>query len=72
MTRTQTDGQQHLLRLQLVARVQLAWENLRDATRRAHVGSRQARTAVVPARRRLALLNRAMALMALGASPVPA
>ena len=68
MIPTPIDAQQRLFRLQLVARVRLAWEGLRDATQRAHVGSRQARTAVEPARRRLAHLNRAMALMALDSS----
>ncbi len=56
--------QQKLARIQLVARVQVAYEQVRDAMRRhgaAPAGSR----AIEAARRRLAALNLALALLAL-------
>ena len=65
MSRTEKTGQQHLNRLQLIARVQLAYEQVRDAMARASKGSPSARLAVGLARRRLEVLNRALAMVAL-------
>ena len=62
-------GQQRLNRLQLIARVQLAYEQVRDAMQRAHRGSPSARLAVALAKRRLDLLNRALAMVALQSVP---
>jgi hypothetical protein len=70
MHRPTTNGQQRLNRLQLIARVQLAYEQFRDTMQRAN-GSPRARAAVASAKRRLSLLNRALAMMALE-SAVPA
>jgi len=52
-------SQQKLARVQLVARTRMAWEQLRDASQEGD--SRSA----ARARTRLAVLNRAMALLAL-------
>ena len=59
-------------RIQLVARVQMAYEDLRDAMQRYHDNSPRARVAVAAAKRRLSLLNRALAMMALEAAQTPA
>ena len=58
-------GQARLQRLQLIARVQMAYECLKETMQRYHDGSPRARAAVSSARRRLQLLNRALALVAL-------
>jgi hypothetical protein len=68
MSRAEKNGQQHLNRLQLIARVQLAYEQVRDAMSRASKGSPSARLAVTLARRRLEVLNRALAMVALQSS----
>ena len=68
MSRTEKTGQQHLNRLQLIARVQLAYETVRDAMARASEGSPSGRLAVALARRRLEVLNRALAMVALQSS----
>jgi hypothetical protein len=68
MSRAEKTGQQHLNRLQLIARVQLAYEQVRDAMGRASKGSPSARVAVTLARRRLEVLNRALAMVALQSS----
>lgn len=66
-------GQERLKRIQLIGRVQVAYETLRDTMQRYHDDSPRARAAVASARRRLSLLNRALAMMALEASQgVPA
>jgi hypothetical protein len=52
-------GQQKLLRIRLVARVRLAYEQLRDSTLQGKNGAAAAR--------RLRALNRALALLALSA-----
>ena len=52
-------------RLQLIARVQLAYDTLKDTMVSYHDDSPRARAAVASARRRLQILNRALALVAL-------
>ena len=69
MVRTKKTSQQRLNRLQLIGRVQFAYEQVRDAMQRAHEGSPSARLAVALAKRRLDLLNRALAMMALQSIP---
>jgi hypothetical protein len=65
MSRTEKVGQQRLHRIQLVARVQVAYDQLRDAVTSASKGLPGARRAVLLARRRLSMLNRALAMVAL-------
>lgn len=60
-----TPRQERLNRIQLIGRVQLAYENLKDTMQRYHDDSPRARAAVAAAKRRLALLNRALAMLAL-------
>jgi hypothetical protein len=69
--RQQKSGQQRLNRLQLIARVQLAYEQLREALPGARRGSRRARLAATEARQRLDLLNRALAMLALESAAAP-
>ncbi len=57
--------QERLNRIQLIGRVQLAYENLKETMQRYHDDSPRARAAVAAAKRRLALLNRALAMLAL-------
>ena len=71
MHRPRQNRQQRLNRLQLIARVQLAYEQVREVMR-AHDGSARARAAVAAARLRLGLLNRALALMALESTALAA
>jgi hypothetical protein len=52
-------------RIQLIARVQLAYEQLKETMQRYHDDSPRARAAVAAAKQRLALLNRALAMLAL-------
>ncbi|HEY6908499.1 MAG TPA: hypothetical protein VI356_03960 [Myxococcales bacterium] len=59
-------------RIQLIARVQLAYEQLKDTMQRYRDDSPRARAAVAAARRRLSLLNRALAMMALEVAQQPA
>ena len=59
---------QRFNRVTLVARVQLAYEQVTDAMDRLRSGRPEARAAVVTARRRFNLLNRALAMMALDAA----
>ena len=65
MSRTDKNGAEKLNRIQLIARVQLAYEQVKEALTRASKGSSSARLAVALARRRLDLLNRALAMVAL-------
>ena len=65
-------GQDRLNRIQLIGRVQLAYENLKDTMQRYHDDSPRARAAIASAKRRLALLNRALAMLALQAAEQPA
>jgi len=67
---TEDDVQRHprqerLNRIQLIGRVQLAYEQLKETMQRYHDDSPRARAAVAAAKRRLALLNRALAMLAL-------
>ncbi len=64
-TKVKGSGQAKLQRLQLVARVQVAYEGLKDTMQRYHDDSPRARAAVASAKRRLQVLNRALAMMAL-------
>ncbi len=68
MERSQRNGgQARLNRIQLIGRVQVAYEILRDTMQRYHDDSPRARAAIASARRRLQLLNRALAMLALEA-----
>ena len=58
-------GQARLERLQLVARVQMAYESLKETMQRYHDDSPRARVAVASAKQRLSVLNRALAMLAL-------
>ena len=55
-------------RIHLIGRVQVAYENLKDTMQRYREDSPRARAAIASAKRRLTLLNRALAMMALEAS----
>ena len=61
-------GQARLNRLHLIGRVQVAYENLKDTMQRYHDDSPRARAAIASAKRRLHLLNRALAMLALEAA----
>lgn len=72
MQRRPHGGQERLKRIQLIGRVQLAYEQLKETMQRYHDDSPRARAAVASARRRLALLNRALAMLALESAQQPA
>ena len=57
--------QERLNRIQLIGRVQFAYEQLKETMQRYHDDSPRARAAIGAAKRRLALLNRALAMLAL-------
>lgn len=57
--------QQRLDRIQLIGRVQVAYEHLKDTMQRYREDSPRARAAVAAARRRFSELNRALAMMTL-------
>jgi hypothetical protein len=61
-----------LQRIQLIGRVQLAYEQLKETMQRYHEDSPRARAAVAAAKRRLAILNRALAIIALEVAQQPA
>jgi hypothetical protein len=65
----QDDRQQ---RIQLIGRVQLAYEHLKETMQRYRDDSPRARAAIAEAKRRLAVLNRALAIIALEAASQPA
>jgi hypothetical protein len=65
-------AQERLNRIQLIGRVQLAYEHLKETMQRYHDDSPRARAAVASARRRLSLLNRALAMLALQQAQQPA
>ena len=65
-----TDERQQ--RIQLIGRVQLAYEQLKETMQRYHDDSPRARAAIAAAKRRLAVLNRALAIIALEAAQQPA
>ena len=52
-------------RIQLVARVQLAYDQMKDTMQRYHDDSPRARAAIAAARSRFSALNRALAMMTL-------
>jgi hypothetical protein len=66
----ETAGQDKLERIRLVARVQLARDAAIEAVNRSD-GSARARAVAIAARTRLALLNRALAIVALADPAVP-
>ncbi|TMA23961.1 MAG: hypothetical protein E6J88_11860 [Deltaproteobacteria bacterium] len=57
--------QERLNRIQLIGRVQFAYEQLKETMQRYHDDSPRARAAIAAAKRRLSLLNRALAMLAL-------
>jgi hypothetical protein len=59
-------------RIQLIARVQLAYEQLKETMQRYHDDSPRARAAIAAAKQRLSVLNRALAMMALEIAQQPA
>jgi hypothetical protein len=61
-----------LQRIQLIARVQLAYEQLKETMHRYHDDSPRARAAIAAAKRRLGVLNRALAIIALESMQQPA
>ena len=61
-----------LQRIQLIGRVQLAYEQLKETMQRYHDDSPRARAAVAAAKRRLSILNRALAIIALEVAQQPA
>ena len=61
-------GQDHMKRIQLIGRVQLAYEQVKDAMQRYGRNS----PAFKEAKRRFALLNRALAMLALQEAGQPA
>jgi hypothetical protein len=65
-------GQDKASRLELIGRVQLAYEQLRDTMQRYHDDSPRARAAIATAKRRLSMLNRALAMLALEVAAQPA
>jgi hypothetical protein len=64
--------QQRLNRIQLIGRVQLAYEQLKDTMTRYSDDSPRARAAIAAARRRFSTLNRALAMMTLESMQQPA
>jgi hypothetical protein len=66
------DQNERLERIQLIGRVQLAYEQLKETMQRYRDDSPRARAAIAAAKRRLALLNRALAIIALEAAQQPA
>ena len=72
MQRQPRNDKARLNRIQLIGRVQLAYENLKDTMQRYHDDSPRARAAVAAAKRRLSLLNRALAMLALESAQQPA
>lgn len=71
MTHTQMKSGQRQSRIQLVARVQLAYEQVRELMSKPR-RSAHAQAAIAHARERLQLLNRALAMIALQSMGSPA
>jgi hypothetical protein len=63
-----TVGQSRAKRIELIGRVQFAYEQLKETMQRYRDDSPRARAAIAAAKRRLALLNRALAMLALEAA----
>jgi hypothetical protein len=72
MQRQPRNRHDRLQRIQLIGRVQLAYEQLKETMQRYHDDSPRARVAVAAAKRRLAILNRALAIIALEVAQQPA
>jgi hypothetical protein len=72
MSRSPSQRNERLQRIQLIGRVQLAYEQLKETMQRYHDDSPRARAAVAAAKRRLSVLNRALAIIALEAWQQPA
>ena len=72
MSRSPRQRNERLQRIQLIGRVQLAYEQLKETMQRYHDDSPRARSAVAAAKRRLSVLNRALAIIALEAWQQPA
>ena len=72
MQRQPHNRHDRLQRIQLIGRVQLAYEQLKETMQRYHDDSPRARAAVAAAKRRLAILNRALAIIALEIAQQPA
>ena len=72
--RSQVNGVGHdrTKRIELIGRVQIAYEHLKETMQRYHDDSPRARAAIAAAKRRLALLNRALAMLALEVAQQPA
>jgi len=71
MQRKPQGAQERMYRIALIGRVQLAYEQLKETMQRYHDDSPRARAAVSAAKRRLALLNRALAMLALQQAQQP-
>lgn len=69
---TPASNRKRVNRIQLIARVRVAYDDLREAMNRYRDNSPRARAAIEAARQRLSLLNRALAMMALEVSQSPA
>ena len=61
----QATGQERENRIELIGRVQFAYEQLKETMQRYRDDSPKARAAVAAARHRLSLLNRALAMLTL-------
>jgi hypothetical protein len=72
MPRQPRTGSDRLQRIQLIGRVQFAYEQLKETMQRYHDDSPRARAAIAAAKRRLAVLNRALAIIALESAQQPA
>jgi len=72
MSRSPSQRNERLQRIQLIGRVQLAYEQLKETMQRYHDDSPRARAAVAAAKRRLSVLNRALAIIALESWQQPA
>src|SRR6266850_1266637 len=72
MQRQPRNRHDRLQRIQLIGRVQLAYEQLKETMQRYHDDSPRARAAVAAAKRRLSVLNRALAIIALEVAQQPA
>ena len=72
MSRSPSQRTDRLQRIQLIGRVQLAYEHLKETMQRYRKDSPRARAAIGAAKRRLSVLNRALAIIALEAAQQPA
>lgn len=72
MQRQPRSDSDRLQRIQLIGRVQYAYEQLKETMQRYHDDSPRARAAIAAAKRRLAILNRALAIIALESTHQPA